>query len=177
MSGNKKTWKPAAVGESAEPDITKLEVYKDSAYGFEVKKPNKAWTFRRHKGDGNLFLSLEAMDEGQKGAWASLSVYGIKNYKSKTPEAAAQEWRDSNEPKFRDLKEAEWSRKATIGTLRGVEQVLVGQHKDDGAVYVHNFYVEEGEVMYLWHCTYKSGKPASMKDDIEEILKAFKLKK
>jgi hypothetical protein len=174
---NKKTWKPPVGGESAEPDITKLDVFKDSAYGFEVKKPNKAWSFRRHKGTGNLFLSLEAMDEGQKAAWCDLSVYATKNYKSKTPEDAAQEWRDGNEPKFRDLKEAEWARKTSIGSSKGVEQILVGQHKDDGAVFVHNFYVMEAEIMYLWHCTYKSGKPASMKEDIEEILRNFKVKK
>jgi len=173
---NKKTWKPAAVGESAEQDLSKIELYSDAAYGFEVKRPNKAWIMRRNKG-GQHYLTLEVMDEGQKAASCELFVYGTKTYKEKKPEQIAQNWRDNNEPKFRDLKDAEWDKKCTYGGAKGVEMILVGQHKDDGAVQMHNVFVEQGEVMYYWICTWRSGKPASMKDDIEEVLKSFKIKR
>ena len=170
---NEKTWKPPSDGDTAGQDLTKIEVFKDAAYGFEIKKPNKAWMFRKHSGGGNLYLTLEALDEGQKAASLDLLLYETKNYKSKTPPQAAQEWRDANEPKFRDFKEQVWERKCTFGG-GGIEQVLVGQHKEDGAVHIHNVFVENGGIMFWLIGTYRSGKPASMKEDIEEILKSFK---
>lgn len=173
---NKKTWKPAAAGESTEPDLAKIDLYVDPVYGFEVKRPNKAWSMRRNKG-GQHYMTLEAMDEGQKAASCEMYVFGTSNYKEKKPDLMAQNWRDNNEPKFRDLKEAVWDKKCTYGGAKGIEMILVGQHKDEGAVQMHNVFVEQGEVMYYWICTWRSGKPASMKDDIEEVLKSFKIKR
>jgi hypothetical protein len=173
---NKKTWKPSAAGEGETEDLSKIEVLKNSGYGYEFKKPNKAWHFRKNPGGTHHVVILEAMDEGQKAAWVELVVYATKNYKEKSPEQAAQSWRDENEPKFRDFKEAAWDRKCRYGGVNGLEQILVGQHKDDGAVYVHNVFLEDGEKMYMLRGTWKSGKPASMKEDLLEIFKNFKIK-
>jgi len=176
-SDNKKSWKPPVPGEEKNQDLSKIEVYKDPAYGFEVRRPNKAWFFRRHAGGSGPYLSIEAMDEGQKAAWCDLFVYGTKTYKEKKPDQIAQSWRDNNEPKFRDLKESTWDKKCSYGGSSGIEQILVGQHKEWDSVSIHNVFVEEGEVMYYWICVWKSGKPASMKEDIEEVLKSFKIKR
>ena len=165
---HKTGWKPPT-GDSKDQDLSKMEVYKDSAYGFEVKKPNKAWMFRKGTG-GNHMLSIEVLDEGQKAAELNIFAYDTKTYKSKTPEQAAQEWRENNEPKFRDFKEQVWEKKRP----GGVEQILVGQHKEDGAVSMHNVFTENGGIMFLLIGTYRSGKPASMKEDLEEAIKSFK---
>jgi hypothetical protein len=174
--GNKKTWKPAAGGGEDEPqDLTKLEVMKNSAYGYEFKKPNKAWHFRKVTGSQHHTVVLEAMDEGQKAASVELVVYPTKNYKEKSPELAAQSWRENNEPKFRDFKESTWEKKCRYAGINGVEQVLVGQHKDDGAIHVHNIFLEDAGNMYVLYGVWKSGKPASMKEDLDTIFKTFKI--
>ena len=79
------------------------------------------------------------------------------------------------EGKFRDIKEAEWAKKGRVAGENSVEQVVFGQHKDFDAVSMHNVYLSRSEVMYQLVCFWKSGKPEALKDDIEEIIKTFKL--
>jgi hypothetical protein len=177
-NGKKKSgWKPPAPGETKSEDLSKVELYKDPAYGFDVRRPNKAWFFRKGTAENGPHITLEALDEGQRAAWCELLIYETKGIKEKRPEQIAQSWRDNNEPKFRDLKEAVWDKKCTYGGADGVEMILVGQHKELDAVAMHNVFVEDGGMMYYWICVWKSGKPASMKEDIEEILRSFKLKR
>lgn len=168
-----KTWKPPVAGDEKGKDLNASEVFKDDAYAFEVRKPNKAWAFRRP--DTGPYLLMEALDEGQRAAWCEVFVEGTKGMKLQTPEAYAKELKNNLEGKFRDIKEAEWDKKCTYGGVKGIEQLVKGMHKDFDAVQMHNIYVEKGGVMYYFICFWKSGKPASMKDDIEEILKSFKI--
>ncbi|HEU4394973.1 MAG TPA: HEAT repeat domain-containing protein [Planctomycetota bacterium] len=177
-NGVKKTgWKPPAPGESKTEDLSKLESYSDAAYGYEVKRPNKAWIFRKGTSDNGPKISLEALDEGQRAAWCELYIYDTKGILQKRPEQLAQTWRENNEPKFRDFKEQVWDRKTTCGGAGGLEMILVGQHKELDAVAMHNVFVEKSGMMYYWICVWKSGKPASMKEDIEEVLRSFRIKK
>lgn len=173
-SRNKKSWKPPLPGQEARKDLNASDSFRDEAYGFEITKPSRAWMFRKPEGT-QPYLILEALDEGQRAAWVELTCVGTKNYKSKTPDAWAEEMKGGLEGKFRDFKEADWTRKGRIGGENSVEQVLFGQHKDFDAVYMHNAYVEKGQVMYQFLCIWKSGKSAALKDDIGQILRDFKL--
>ncbi|MCK6481267.1 MAG: HEAT repeat domain-containing protein [Planctomycetes bacterium] len=171
----KKTWKPPVSGTGEKKDINASDEFSDSAYGFVIKRPSRAWLFRKQEGN-NPYLVLEALDEGQRAAWIDLTVLGTKNLKSRTADAMAEEWKGILEGKFRDIKEgAEWAKKTRVSGKNAVEQILFGAHKDFDAVAMHNVYMEEGEVMYMFHCYWKSGKPQALKDDIETILKTFKL--
>jgi hypothetical protein len=177
-SDNKKTWKPPIPGkDTGAKDINKSDTFADDAYAFEVKKPSRAWSFRKPEGSGSLYLSLEALDEGQRAAWCELYIIGTKNYKEKTPEQYAKAIRDQLEPKFRDIKDAQWEKKGTCAGRKSVEHVVVGSHKDFQAIHMHNVFVDESEVVYYWICMFQSGKPAALKEDIEEILKSFKIKR
>lgn len=173
----KKGWKPPSPGEAKNEDLSKVEVFSDAAYGYEVKRPNKAWIFRKGTTDNGPKLTLEALDEGQRAAWCDLYIYDTKNVIQKRPEQSAQFWRENNEAKFRDFKEQIWDRKTTCGGAGGVEMILVGQHKELDAIAMHNVFVEKSGMMYFWICAWKSGKPASMREDLEEVLKSFKIKK
>jgi hypothetical protein len=173
-SKEKKTWKPPLAGADGKKDINAADEFDDAAYGFVMKKPSRAWLFRKPDG-GQPYLVLEALDEGQRAAWVELTVVGTKNYKSKTPEAWGEEMKASFEGKFRDIKEAEWAKKGKVGGENAIEQIVFGQHKDFDAVAMHNAYLTRSEVMYQIVCFWKSGKPQALKDDIEEILKTFKL--
>ncbi len=171
----KRGWKPPVLGADGKRDINAEDTFKDSAYGFEITRPNMAWIFRKPEGN-QPYLILEALDEGQRAAWIELTVVGTKNYKSKTADAWAEEWKTILEGKFRDFKEAVWDKPCRISGEKGVEQILFGQHRDFDAVYMHNFYVEQGEIMYQLLSYHKSGKPQSLKDDIDELVrKGFKL--
>jgi len=118
---------------------------------------------------------LEALDEGQRAAWVELTVVGTKNYKSKTPEAWAEEMKGSFEGKFRDIKEADWDKKTRVAGENAIEQKVFGQHKDFDAVQMTNVYFTRSEIMYQMICFWKSGKSQALRDDIDEIIKTFKL--
>jgi len=176
-SDNKKTWAPTVPGEKKPKDLNATDTFTEDAYAFEIKKPNKAWSFRQNEGGGPI-VTIEALEEGQRAAWCEMYVQGTKNMKSKTPEACAKEIRESMEGKFRDIKAgAEWEKKCMFGGKRAVEQIIFGQHKEFDAVHMHNVFTEEGEVMYYMISFYKSGKKASLDTDIEEIIKSFKIKR
>jgi hypothetical protein len=164
-----KTWKPTPAGQD-KADINTSDTYKDDAYGFSVKKPSKVWLFR--KGDGHgAYLKLEAMDEGSPAAWIEIHVESIKNKTPDTAEGFATLDKGNFEPKFRNLKEQVWDKKCSYGGAKGVEIILLGQHKDFDAVYMHNVYLLKSEIMYRFYCVWKSGKSQSLKDDLETLLK------
>jgi hypothetical protein len=168
-----KTFAPPTPGKDKPKDINASDVFTDDGYGFEIKKPNKAWSFR--PGDGrSMVVRLEALEEGSPAAWVDVFVEGTKNLKSKTPEAFGKEIRDTLEPKFRTLKEAEWDKKCTYAGLKGIEHVLNGQHKDLDAIHMHNVFVDKAGIMFYMSGVFKSGKKASLETDLEEILKSFK---
>jgi hypothetical protein len=176
-SDAKKTWSPPVPGKEKPKEINASDTFTDDAYAFEIKKPNKAWSFRESAGGGPI-VTLEALEEGARAAWCELYVQGTKNMKSKTPEACAKEIRESMEGKFRDIKPgADWEKKCTFGGKKGVEQIVFGQHKEFDAVHMHNVFTEEGEVMYYMISFHKSGKKASLESDIEEIIKSFRIKR
>ena len=172
---NKKTWKPPSAGGDKAVDLNASDTFTEDVYHVSIKKANKAWTFRR--GEGHHLLSIEALDEGQKAAWVELFVEGTGNLKSKTPEAYADEMKGNIEPKFRDIKSAEWSRKCGYGGLTGIEQIVDGQHKDHDVVHMHNVFLDNKGFMFYISTFWKSGKKASLKDDVEEIIKSFHLTK
>jgi hypothetical protein len=172
---NKKTWNPPSAADKGKPkDLNSTDTFTDDAYGFEIKKPNKAWAFRKQEG-GGAYLTIEASEEGQRAAWIDVFVLGTKNYKEKTPEQYAKSVRENLEGKFRDLKTAEWDKRGMWGGEKSVEHVLIGQHKDFDSIRMHNVFVERSEVVYYAICAYKSGKKASLESDIEEALKTFKI--
>jgi hypothetical protein len=169
----KKTWKPAVAGKDTTKDLNASDTYSEDAYGLEIKRPNKAWTFRRLEGGAGL-VTIEALDEGQKAAWVEVYAQGTKTLKSKTPEQFADEQKANMEPKFRDIKNAEWAKKCSYAGLKGIEQVVDGQHKDFDAVHMRNVYEDKSEVMYFFVTFWKSGKKASLESDIDWILKNWK---
>ncbi len=173
---NDKTWKPPVAGAEGKKDINASLVFADDAYGFELKKPNTRWSFRKPDGN-NPYLTMEALDEGQRAAWVELNVMGNKNLKSKTPEAMADEQKGGIEGKFREFKTAEWDKKGMVAGEKSVEQILFGPHKDHDVVAMHNVYVLKSEVHYFLITYWKSGKAASLREDIEEIIKTFRLTK
>jgi len=167
-----KTWSPPAPGKDKPKDLNATDTFSDQGYGFEIKKPNKAWSFR--PGDGRaMVVRIEALEEGAPAAWVEIIVQGTKNLKSNTPELYAKEVRDGLEPKFRSLKEADWDKKCMYGGLKGIEHILNGQHKDLDAIHMHNVFVDRSGIMFAFTCVYKSGKKASLESDIEDILKSF----
>lgn len=173
-SENKKTWEPPVPGKDKPKDINASETYSDSVLGFEIKKPNKRWTFR--KPDSGANIVMEALEEGQKAAWCEIIIQETKHMKSQTAEAVAKELRDIYEPKFRDIKPgADWEKPCSYGGAKGVEQVVNGMHKDFDAIHMHNVYLVKGGYTYRLECIYKSGKSASLETDIEEFLKSFRL--
>jgi len=174
-SDNKKTWKAPIAGTDEKKNINDSDEYEDTAYGFILKKPNRAWIFRLSQGD-HFQIILEALDEGQRAAWIELTVFGTKNYKSKTPEAMAEELRPIFEGKFREIKEGSyWDRKTRIAGETGIEQKVFGPHKDFDVVEMRNVLMTHKEVMYQFVTYWKSGKNPSFKEDIEEAFKTFKL--
>ncbi len=54
---------------------------------------------------------------------------------------------------------------------------MEGQHKDHDVVRMHNVFLEEGGVMYAIFTIWKSGKKASLKDDIDKMLASFQCKR
>ena len=171
---NKKTWDPPVPGKDKPKDLNASDVFGDSVLGYEVKKPNKRWTFR--KPDSGANIVLEALDEGQRAAWCEILVQETKHMKSQTAEALAKELRDQYEPKFRDVKAgSDWERPCVYGGVKGIEQVVTGQHKDFDAVHLHNIFLVKSGYAYRIESIYKSGKAASLETDLEEILKGFRL--
>jgi HEAT repeat protein len=169
---NKKTWEPSVPGKDKPKDLNASETFADAALGFSIKKPSKRWTFR--KADSGPVITLEALEEGQRAAWCDVFVQSTKNMTSKTPEALAKEIRDHVEPKFRDIKPGfVWDKPCSYGGAKGVEHIVVGQHKDFDAVHVHNVFLVKSEMSYRFECYYKSGKSAALETDIEEFLKSI----
>ena len=74
----KKTWKPPLAGSDGKKDINAADEFDDAAYGFVMKKPSRAWFFRKPEGN-QPYLVVEALDEGQRAAWVELTVVGTKN--------------------------------------------------------------------------------------------------
>jgi hypothetical protein len=167
-----KTYAPPAPGGDRSKDLNASETYTDAAYGFTIKRPNKAWTVRKSD-DGRPYLRYEALDDGQPAAWVEMYVYGTKGVTPNTPDGLAKKVREDLEPKFKDLKEAVWEKKCKLGGQNGIEQILKGRHKDHDAVSMHNAFVDKSEIMYYFIGTFKSGKKASLEEDIEELLKSF----
>jgi hypothetical protein len=171
-SENEKTWEPpgSEKDKEAKKDSASSDTFGDKVYGIEVRKPNKRWSFR--KGDGTPWLTVEAMEEGQRAAWCDVFVQESKNMKSQSPEALAKEVRDMLEPKFRDIKpESNWEKPCSYGGQKGVEQIIIGQHKELDAVRMHHVYIYNKGYAIRIETTYKSGKTASLNSDIEQLLK------
>jgi hypothetical protein len=167
-----KVWTPPTPGADKNKDLNASEVYTDAAYGFTIKRPNKVWMLRKPD-DGRPYLRYEALDDGQPAAWVEMYVIGTKGITPKTPDGWAKLVREEMEPKFKDLKEAVWDKKCRYGGQNGIEQILKGRHKDHDAISMHNVFVDKTEIMYYFICVFKSGKKASLEEDIEEILKSF----
>lgn len=173
---NGKTWKPKAEGKDEKKDLNASDEFADEAYGFILKRPNKRWTFQKPDG-GNPYIQLEALDEGQKAAWCELRVVGSKGLASKTADALAAEHKEQIEGKFREFKEQVWDKKGVWGGEKSVEHVLFGPHKDYSVVAMHNVFIHKSEVHYYMYTYWVNGKPQSLRDDIDQILKDFKLMK
>jgi hypothetical protein len=174
---NKKTWEPPVPGKETKKDINASDTYSDSALGlYEIRKPNKRWTFKQ-TGTGPA-VTLEALEEGQRAAWCDVFIQGAKNMKSQSAEALAKEVRDLIEPKFRDIKPGStWEKPCSYGGVKGIEHVVTGQHKDFDAIHMHNVFLFENGFAYRIETYYKSGKAASLSEDIEAFLKSIRLKK
>jgi len=176
-SDNKKSFTPPGAGGKEKPkDINASMTFSNDANTFEISRPNKAWVFRDSAGNGPVVV-IEASEDGARAAWVEVYTQDTKKMKSPTPELVSKEHRESLEPKFKDLKVAEWEKKCSYGGEKGVEQVLNGQHKDLDAIHMRNVFIEHKGVMFTMLCVWKSGKKASLEDDIEEILRSFKPKK
>ncbi len=171
---NRKTWMPLEPGEEHSIDINASDTFVDDAYGIVIKKANKTWWFLKDKADFHGIVTIEALDEGQRAAWIEISAEETRNLKSETPEAYAEETRGSIEPRFRDIRRADWTKKGSYGGLKGIEQVVEGVHKDYDLVQMRNVFLEKRGVMYVFRTIWKSGKKASLKDDIETMLDGFR---
>jgi hypothetical protein len=169
---NEKTWTPPDPN-AKEADLNASMEFKDVALGFQISRPNKRWLFRKGSGTTHV-LTIEVLEEGQRAAWVEIYAQQSKNMKSQNAEALAKEVRDGLETKFRDFKEANWEKPCQYGGVRGVEQILVGRHKDLDAIHVHNVFLYENNFAYRIECTYKSGKQASFQNDLEEVIRSWK---
>ncbi len=170
-SDNKKTWKPRAPGEVV--DVNASDTYEDSAYGFKVTKPSKAWTFKRVEGEP--YIHVDASEDGMRAAWVEIVMQGTKNLASKTPSAMAEEMKGKTESKLRDLKEdSYWGKKIRFAGESACEDKVFGRHSDYDAAELHNVYVEKDGIMFNIYCVWKSGRSAALRDDIDRILDSFK---
>ena len=172
---NRTTWRPPGQRTEPEADINAADAYRDEAYGFELKKPNRRWSFRRSE-SGIPSLVLEALYEGRRAAWVEVYVTGTRDSRSKTPEAMADEQATGIEGKFRELRMAEWNRAGELGGEHAVEQVLFGLHKDFDVVRMRNVYALKDETLYCLITCWRSGTPISLRDDIDAILGSFRWK-
>lgn len=172
-SENKSTWTPPDPTKDKPKDLNASDTYLNEDYFFELKRPGKIWTYRAGNGNEHI-LMMDALEDGEKAAWIEVVVQGVRDLKAKTPEAYAKEQKDMIEPKFRDIKSAEWDKKCVYAGEKGVEQIIVGQHKDFDAVHMHNVFIEHKGVMFFFGCFYKSGKKASLETDMEDILRSLK---
>ncbi len=169
---NDKTWKPAP--ETAkEADLNAGDTFSDDAYGYMVKKPSKAWSFRKPKGEP---LVIEALEEGTLAARVLVQTIDVKGIASKTPEAMADEQKKKIEEEMKDIKadQTEWGKKTRFAGESAVEQEVFGRHKEFDACRLKNVYIVHDGVMYLFRCMWKSGKPEALRDDLDRILASFK---
>ena len=174
-SENQKTWTPPVSAGEGEPEVGVFGKFTDAVYGVSVDLPRRNWRLRKPSEWGHFVLAVEVPDGDQRAAWCELYIYETRLFAQKTPPQIAETWRLNNVLKFRELNVAEWDGKATVSGCAGVEQRLIGLHKELGRVELRNRFVERDGVMYYWVCGRRLGADPSHGAGVALVLDSFEL--